>query len=151
MSDGLRMGQEHRVTALNLDHGRPCAFGHGPLSVRRDHLVFGSDEEPAWLCSPCRLGDGTAERLDTPRDLGVGHARSHVRIHVRGEEGGKLGLIEEYVSILRWQDRWRGRARGCTLNERRCRFALVRCECRDVDQTSDLWIVARFGDHYSAV
>src|SRR5260370_35261028 len=139
------------VAGFNVDLDWACAFGHGPLGVRRDHLVYGSDEEPAWLCSPRRLGDGTAERLDTPRDLGVGHERSHVRIHVRGEEGGKLGLIEEYVSILRWPDRRRGRARGCTLNERRCRFAFVRRARRDVDQTSDLWIVARFRDHYSSV
>src|SRR5579863_6267 len=55
------------------------------LSIRRDHLVFSSDEVPAWLCSPRWLGNRTTERLDTPRDLGVGHERSHIWTHVRGE------------------------------------------------------------------
>src|SRR6266849_3472982 len=95
MSDGLRLRHIHGVAAFDLDDRRACAFGHSPLSVRRDHLVFGRDLVPAWLCSPRRLGDRATERLDTPRNLRVGHERSHVRTYVRGECGRELGLIEE--------------------------------------------------------
>jgi hypothetical protein len=93
------------------------------LGVRRDHLVFGSDKVPAWLCSPCRLGDRTTERLDTPRDLRVGHKRSHIRTHVRGEEGREFGFIKEQESILGRQDRRGRRSLRCILNKRPRRLA----------------------------
>src|ERR1700722_17376698 len=95
MNDRLRMRHVHGMAAFDLHDRRSCAFGHGMLGVGRDHLVFSSDKVPAWLCSPCRLGDRTTERLDTPRDLRVGHKRSHIRTHVRGEEGREFGFIKE--------------------------------------------------------
>src|SRR5258708_22538960 len=95
IGDGLRLRYIHVVATFDLDNHRASAFGHSPLSVRRDHFVFGRDQVPTWLCSPCRLGDRTTERIETPRDLRVGHERSHVWTHVRGECGWELRLIEE--------------------------------------------------------
>ena len=77
-SDRLRMRHVHGMAAFDLHDGRSCALGHDPLGVRRDHLVFGSDKVPAWLCLLRRLGDRTAKSFDTPRDLRVGHKRSHI-------------------------------------------------------------------------
>ena len=44
------MRHVHGVAAFDLDNGRACSFGHRPLGVWREHLVFGRDEVPAWLC-----------------------------------------------------------------------------------------------------
>src|SRR5258707_14172025 len=46
---GLRLRHVHRVAALDLDDGRAGALGHGALRIRRNHLVFGRAEVPAWL------------------------------------------------------------------------------------------------------
>ena len=72
VSDGFRLRHIHGVAAFDLDDRRAGALGHSTLSVRRDHFVFGRDQVPAWLGSPRRLGDRAIERVETPRDLGVG-------------------------------------------------------------------------------
>src|ERR1700726_2611027 len=108
----------HLTQAILPCLNRPEMFGHGMLGVRRDHLVFGSDKVPAWLCPPRRLGDRTTESFDSPRDLRVGHKRSHIWTHIRGEEGREFGFIEEQVSILRRQDRRGRRTLRCILDKR---------------------------------
>src|SRR5262245_52663471 len=58
-SNCLRLRYIHSVVGFNLYNGCAGAFGHHPLSIRRDHLVFGGEYEPAGLCFPRRFTDRT--------------------------------------------------------------------------------------------
>jgi transcriptional regulator with GAF, ATPase, and Fis domain len=105
----------------------------------------------AWLRLPGQLGDGAIERFETPRHLRVRHERSRVGAHVSSERRLKLRPIEKQVSVLRRQD-WRYRRTGWRVLDRRGHgLALVRSERRDIDKARDVWIVAGFRDHDTAV
>jgi hypothetical protein len=44
---------------------------------------------------------GAVERFETPRDLRVGHERSHVGADIRSERRPKLRAIEKQIAVLR--------------------------------------------------
>ena len=92
-SCGLR--HVDRMAAFNPDDCKARPLGHGALGGWRNHPVLDDDQIPARLGLPCWFADCTAESLHAPRDLGVGHDRSFLRLHVGRERGGELSLVEE--------------------------------------------------------
>ena len=73
------------------------------------------------------------------------------RVHVSRERGAKLRPVENQIAVLWRQYRRHRRVRRWIFDERGYRLTLVRREGSDIDQSSDLWIVAGLGDHGSAV
>src|SRR5229473_254092 len=58
------------VAALDLDDRGTRPLRHGTLGTRRDHLILGDNQVPAWLRLPRGLADRTAESRYAPWDLG---------------------------------------------------------------------------------
>src|SRR6476660_839155 len=106
------------MAATDLDDRRARALAHGTLRGGRNHLVFRCDHVPAWLGLPSRLADSASERVNAPRDLGVRHEGCLLAVHIGGEGGGKLSLVEEQVAVLRRQDRRHRGARRRIRDER---------------------------------
>src|SRR2546425_9995686 len=69
LGDGIWLRNINRVAARNLDDCRASALGHETLCRWRDHLVFGGDQIPTRLGSPCRFADLATQRCNAPRDL----------------------------------------------------------------------------------
>src|SRR5258708_38873419 len=122
------------MAALDLNDRRTSPLGHGTLGVRWDHLVLGSDQVPARLGPPRGFADRAANGPHTPRNLGVSHKRGFFRVHVGGERGWKLRLVEEQKAVLRGQYRGYGRAGQRIFNKRPHGLALVWSEGGDVNE-----------------
>src|SRR5262249_47343792 len=150
-SNRLRLRYVHCVVGFNLYNGCAGAFGHHPLSIRRDHLVFGGEYEPTGLCFPRRFSDRTGWTLCAPRDLGIRHERGRVRIYVCGECRPKFGLVKEQESVLRWQNRGLRIAWLWIRNQRVYRLSLVGSEGRYIHESGNLRVIACFSDHCTAI
>src|SRR5229473_2073617 len=120
------------VTSLDLNDRSTRALGHGTLGVRWNHLVLGGDQVPARLGPPRGFADHAANGPHAPRNLGVSHKRGFFWVHVGGERGWKLRLVEEQKPVLRGQYRGYGRAGQGIFNKRSHRLALVWSEGGDV-------------------
>src|SRR5713226_7390740 len=120
------------VTSLDLNDRSTRALGHGTLGVRWNHLVLGGDQVPARLGPPRGFADRAANGAHAPRNLGVSHKRGFFWVHVGGERGWKLRLVEEQKAVLRRQYRRYGRAGRRVLNKRPHRLPLVWSEGSDV-------------------
>src|SRR5713101_2707167 len=120
------------VTSLDLNDRSTRALGHSTLGVRCNHLVLGGDQVPARLGPPRGFADRAANGPQAPRNLGVSHKRSFFRVHVGGERGWKLRLVEEQKAVLRGQYRGYGRAGRRIFNKRPHGLALVWSEGGDV-------------------
>src|SRR5229473_6573010 len=149
--DSLGLRHVDGMAALDLNHRRARPLGHGTLGIRWNHLVVGSDQVPARLGLPRRLTDLTAESLQTPWDLGVGHERGFFCLHVTRERGGKLRSVEEQITILRRQYRRYGRAGRRILDQRGHGLALVRSKGGDIHEPCNPGIVSGFRDHRSSI
>jgi len=79
-------------------------------------ICFGSDEEPAGL--PPQDGGWHAERLDTPRYLGVGMNEATSGSRPRRKKAGKLALSRNMYPPEAAGSAER-RTRGCTLMSER--------------------------------
>src|SRR6266478_5118730 len=95
-------------------------------------LDLGGDQVPARLGPPRGFADRAANGPHAPRNLGISHKRGFFWVHVRGERGWKLRLVEEQKAVLRGQYRRYGRAGRGVLNKRSHRLALVWGEGSDV-------------------
>src|SRR4029077_10422413 len=147
----LRLRHIDGMAALDLNDRRARPLRHGTLGIRWDHLVVGSDQVPARLRLPRRLTDLTAESLQTPWDLGVGHERGFFCLHVTRERGGELRPVEEQIAVLRRQYRRYGCA-GRRIFDKRCHgLALVRSKSGDIHESYNLGIVSGFSDHRSTI
>src|SRR5215212_12146906 len=152
-SHGCRLRHINRMAARGLLNGRTRSRRHRALGRWWDHPVFGRDEVPAWLAPPCRLADRAAQGFNAPRDLRVGHKLGLIGTQVARELLMELFPVEEQEALLRRQNsvsrvRLAGREGS---DERFHRLALVRHEGRDVDERRHFGIVARLGDHRSAI
>ncbi len=88
-----------RVAARLFGDGRPGSLCHGPLQWRRDHPVIGRHQVPVRLAAPSRLTHLAIERLDSPRDLRVGHERCLPRRDIGGERSREFLAIEEQEAV----------------------------------------------------
>src|ERR1700682_1456959 len=129
-SAGLR--HVYRMATLDLNDRSARPFGHGTLSGRWNHLVLGGDQGPARLVPPRGFADRAANGPHAPRNLGVSHKRGFFWVHVGGERGWKLRLVEEQEAVLRGQYRGYGRAGQRIFNKRPHGLALVWSEGGDV-------------------
>src|SRR5256885_16037258 len=85
---------------------------------RWDHLILCDHQVPTRLDPPRRFADRTAEGAQAQWDLGIGHERGGLRVHVSRERGTELRLVEEQIPVLRRQNRRHGRARRRIFDER---------------------------------
>jgi hypothetical protein len=139
------------VTAFGFDHRRARSLRHELLRGRRDHPIIGRHQIPTGLRLPRSLADLALECLDAPRDLGIGHEVGQVSGNVRRERCGELLAIKEEEPVLRRKNRRHRRTGWRIGDEGSDRFPLVRRERRDVDEPSDLRIVAGLRDYHAAV
>src|SRR6267378_3039977 len=130
--DSGRLRYIDGVAALDLNDRGARPLGHGTLGVRWNHLVLGGDQVPARLSPPRGFADRAANGPRAPRNLGVSHKRGFFWVHVGGERGWKLRLVEKQKAVLRRQYRRYGRAGRRVLNKRSHRLALVWSEGSDV-------------------
>src|SRR5258706_4478445 len=139
------------VASLDLNDRSTRALGHSTLGVRWNHPVLGGDQVPARLGPPRGFADRAANGPHAPRNLGVSHKRGFFWVHVGGERGWKLRLVEEQKAVLRRQYRRYGRAGRRIFNKRSHRLALVWSEGGDVYEGCNFWMVSGFRDYRSPV
>src|SRR6266516_4511159 len=128
------------------------SFGIPPFEVGVDGSVFCRYQHPAWFASPRSRGDDCFEIVSQ-----VEHLRSRHESRLLGRQVGcevlmKLRGVEVSETVCRLL--YRGRLAEVTweaLSVVGLILSSVWHMGRDVDQSRDQWIVARFGDHSSAV
>jgi hypothetical protein len=105
LCDSPRLRYIDGVAALDLNDRGTRPLGHGTLGVRWDHLVLGGYQVPARLGPPRGFADRAANGPHAPRNLGISHKPSFFWVHVGGERGWELRLVEKQKAVLRGQYR----------------------------------------------
>src|SRR5215469_6562563 len=103
--DRGRLRHVNGVTGCYLGDGSARSLGHRPLRGRRDHLVFGCNEVPGRLGTPCGLADSPGQGVVAPGDLRVSHKCGLTCRQVAGERGVELVAIQKQEAIPWRQDR----------------------------------------------
>src|SRR6202167_5926501 len=116
---------------------RVHAIGHEILRLRINHAILFGDKEPRWFRFPCWSRGRLLNALSRDRPL---HGSCNVCLIERSFVGNRLAkrpLRNPYKAMGIWSQLGRFRGFGIAVENLGYGLALIRRECRDIDQTLD--------------